>query len=72
LVENGIDHVFTGIGNPEIIQPNPTEVSEHRQVRFKDLKAKLQENPHVLIPWFKQALNIALDDALQCASRKWP
>lgn len=60
LTENEIDHVMVGFANPEIIQPNPEEVSEYRWVPVAQLKYELSENSDIFTPWFSKALELAL------------
>ncbi len=52
LVENEIDHIFTGRYDGSI-NPDPKEVSEYLWISKAEIENDLQKNPDKYTPWFR-------------------
>ncbi|NIR52744.1 isopentenyl-diphosphate Delta-isomerase [candidate division KSB1 bacterium] len=63
LVEHELDHVFVGGYDGEVI-PNPEEVMDYRWLAVPSLRKDLQESPRRYTPWFKIALDRAVESWL--------
>lgn len=61
MTENEIDHVFIGTYSANDIPFNPDEVEDYRWMDIKTLEEDLEIHPNKYTPWFKQALDIALN-----------
>ncbi len=61
LIENEVDHVLVGWLEEDSFRVNPEEVQAYRWVDLIDLQRELVEKPEQFTPWFKQALEKALD-----------
>jgi len=52
LTEHEFDHVFIGQYNGEI-NPNPTEVMDHKWVSMEQLKEQMTQDPNRFTAWFQ-------------------
>ena len=59
LIENEIDHIFTGTYNG-VVQINPDEVSDYKWVNLKNLREDIKNSPENYTPWLKIALNLPI------------
>lgn len=63
LIENELDHVFTGFYSNETITPNPAEIQAFRWISIEALKQEMHQYPNQFTPWLNQALTLALASA---------
>ncbi|MDB2614266.1 isopentenyl-diphosphate Delta-isomerase [Chlamydiales bacterium] len=61
LIENEMDHIFTGWWDGERIEINLDEVESYRWVQVGLLLDEYEKTPEKFTAWFKEALQIALD-----------
>lgn len=52
LIENEIDHVFSGVYDGQVM-PNPAEVQDYAWKRADDIRKQIDENPEKYAPWFR-------------------
>jgi isopentenyl-diphosphate Delta-isomerase len=65
LTENEIDHVFIGTYDTDEIPINPDEVANYQWMDVDIVKQELVDNSKKYTPWFKQALELALDQKIK-------
>ncbi len=61
LIEHEYDHVLVGVADSKSVDFNKTEVFATRWTSIPDLLEDLEKYPEKFTPWFKQALDIALE-----------
>lgn len=54
LIENEYDHVFLGVYNEKLVQPNPIEVEDYRWIDFKSLLKDIKINKEGYTVWFQK------------------
>ena len=61
LIEHELDHVLVGRYIEQSFTPNPDEVMSTAWVNVKEIPYHLQEHKENYTPWFRQALQLALN-----------
>lgn len=56
LIENEYDHVFLGLYNKEVIQPNPIEVEDYQWIDFEVLLKDMKANKEKYTVWFQKII----------------
>lgn len=56
LIENEYDHVFIGLYNVEVIQPNPIEVEDYQWVDYMSLLENMEANKELYTVWFQKII----------------
>ncbi len=64
LVEHEYDHVLVGFTDQSIININHDEAAAYRWVEINSLVNELKSNPTQFTSWFKQALDIAINNLI--------
>ncbi|WP_235603188.1 isopentenyl-diphosphate Delta-isomerase [Piscirickettsia litoralis] len=63
LTEYEYDHVLIAEFNPQEFTVNPVEVDDYQWITIPELINTLKKSPEHYTPWFKPALDIALEQA---------
>ncbi len=61
LIEDEIDHVLIGYGQPEQMVPNAEEIADYRWWPLDELQSALSQKPEMFTVWLKPALTIIHD-----------
>ncbi|PWU14536.1 MAG: isopentenyl-diphosphate delta-isomerase [Chlamydiae bacterium] len=60
MMEHEIDHVFVGLHNPQVVQPNPEEVQDYQWRDVETLLELSSEQRKEFTVWFFQVFELAL------------
>lgn len=64
LVENEYDHVFLGVYNSDLINPDPNEVESYKWVDYNYLLEEINSYEEKYTVWFKKIIKLLVDDKI--------